>query len=47
MIHQQDSYAPRSRRRTGRRKAQNLGPGPHSKNIPCTYNVYQGLFPWG
>jgi hypothetical protein len=35
LIHRQNSYAPRGKRRTGRREAQSRGPGPYSKNIPC------------
>jgi hypothetical protein len=37
LIHQQNSYAPRSKRRTGRRDAQGRETGQQSKNPPCIY----------
>jgi hypothetical protein len=37
LIHQQNLYAPCSKRRTGRREVQNHGRDPHIKNPPCTW----------
>jgi hypothetical protein len=35
LIHRQNSYAPRGKRRTGRCEAQNRGTGQKSKNPRC------------
>jgi hypothetical protein len=35
LIHRQNSYAPRSKRHTGRRETQSRGNGQQSKNPPC------------
>jgi hypothetical protein len=35
LIHLQNLYALRSKRRTGRREAQSREPGPHTKNPLC------------
>jgi hypothetical protein len=37
LIHQQNLYAPHSKRRTGRHEAQSRGPDPHTKNPCCMY----------
>lgn len=37
LIHQSNSYAHRSQRRTGRREAQSLGTGQQGKNPPFRY----------
>jgi hypothetical protein len=40
LIHRQNSYAPCSKRRTGRREAQSGGSGPHTKNPPCIWSLH-------
>jgi hypothetical protein len=35
LIHRQNSYATRGKRRPGRREAQSRGTGQHDKNSPC------------
>jgi hypothetical protein len=39
MIHRRNSYAPRGKRRPGRREAQNRGSGQQSKNPPSIIDV--------
>jgi hypothetical protein len=51
LIHRQNSYAPRTKRSTGRREAQTRETGQQSKNPPCIYrlkpiiNFDQGIIP--
>jgi hypothetical protein len=53
LIHRQNSYAPRSKRRIGRREVQSRDTSQQSKNPSCIYQLKpviifeQGIIPMG